>query len=135
MTVTGIANRPGAAFYIFRLLAEKNISVDIILGSKNGEIDFTVSTKDLKTAIDTLNRNSTLIDAEGIAANDGFSKISVIGAGLETNPGVVASLLDAVMDAGINIELITTSEIKISMLVAEADTEKAVRALHKKFIE
>ena len=135
MTVTGIANRPGAAFYIFRLLAEKNISVDIILGSKNGEIDFTVSTKDLKTVIDTLNINGRLIDAKAIAANDGFSKISVIGAGLETNPGVVASLLDAVMDAGINIELITTSEIKISMLVAEADTEKAVRALHKKFIE
>ena len=135
VTVTGIANRPGAAFYIFRLLAEKNISVDIILGSKNGEIDFTVSTKDLKTVIDTLNINGRLIDAKAIAANDGFSKISVIGAGLETNPGVVASLLDAVMDAGINIELITTSEIKISMLVAEADTEKAVRALHKKFIE
>ena len=116
-------------------MAEKNISVDIILGSKNGEIDFTVSTKDLKTVIDTLNINGRLIDAKAIAANDGFSKISVIGAGLETNPGVVASLLDAVMDAGINIELITTSEIKISMLVAEADTEKAVRALHKKFIE
>ncbi len=134
ITITGIENSPGAAYGVFSLMAERGISVDIILGSgeNGGELAFTVEKKNLKavtTALKAKLRSGT------IKWDEGFSKISIIGAGLETNPGVASELFGALAEENINIEMITTSEIKISLLIDKNDEERAVRALHKKFME
>lgn len=134
ITITGIENRPGAAYGVFKLLADKGISIDIILGSgeNGGEIAFTIEKKNLKAVTSALKTN---LKAGTIKWDEGFSKISIIGAGLETNPGVASSLFEALAGENINIEMITTSEIKISLLIDKNNEERAVRALHKKFIE
>ena len=134
ITITGLVNKPGAAFGVFKLLAERGISVDIILGSgeNGGEIAFTVERKNLKAVTSALKAN---LKAGTIKWDEGFSKISIIGAGLETNPGVASELFGALAEENINVEMITTSEIKISLLINRKDEEKAVRVLHKKFIE
>lgn len=134
ITITGIENSPGAAYGVFSLMAERGISVDIILGSgeNGGELAFTVEKKNLKavtTALKAKLRSGT------IKWDEEFSKISIIGAGLETNPGVASELFGALAEENINIEMITTSEIKISLLIDKNDEERAVRALHKKFME
>lgn len=131
ISITEMDNIPGAANGVFSLLAKKGISVDIILCSGTGEISFTVAKRDMKAAVETIKGS-----VKGkIETNDRLSKVSVIGAGLETNPGVVSSLLEAIYEENINIEMITTSEIKISLLIDKNDEERAVRAIHNKFIK
>jgi len=137
VAVIGVENVPGKAFQIFSLLAKENINVDIILQSigreKTKDISFTVSKSNLKQTLDVLTKNLHVIGAKDITYADNVAKVSIVGAGMVNNPGVAAMMFEALYDAGINIEMISTSEIKISVLIDEKDAEKAVRAIHDKF--
>lgn len=137
VAVIGVENIPGKAFQIFSLLAKENINVDIILQSigreKTKDISFTVSKSNLKQTLDVLTKNLHIIGAKDITYADNVAKVSIVGAGMVNNPGVAAMMFEALYDAGINIEMISTSEIKISVLIDEKDAEKAVRAIHDKF--
>ncbi|AZT90935.1 aspartate kinase [Caldicellulosiruptor changbaiensis] len=137
VAVIGVENVPGKAFQIFSLLAKENINVDIILQSigreKTKDISFTVSKSNLKQTLDVLTKNLHVIGAKDITYADNVAKVSIVGAGMVNNPGVAATMFEALYDAGINIEMISTSEIKISVLIDEKDADKAVRAIHDKF--
>ena len=134
ITITGMENQPGSAYGVFRLMADRGISVDIILGSgeNDGEMAFTIEKSNLKAAASALKTN---LRSGTIKWDDNFSKISVIGTGLESNPGVVSEIFAALAGEKINIEMITTSEIKISLLIERRDTDRAVKALHKRLVE
>ncbi|MDK2800332.1 MAG: aspartate kinase [Clostridiales bacterium] len=137
VAVVGIEDKPGKAFQIFSLLAKKNINVDIILQSIGREdtkdITFTVSKGNLQLALDVINENLGIIGAKEVKYSDKVSKVSIVGAGMVNNPGVAAMMFEALYDADINIHMISTSEIKISVLIDEKDAEKAVVAIHDKF--
>ena len=134
ITITGMENQPGSAYGVFRLMADRGISVDIILGSgeNDGEMAFTIEKSNLKAAASALKTN---LRSGTIKWDDNFSKISVIGTGLESNPGVVSEIFAALAGEKINIEMITTSEIKISLLIERRDTDRAVKALHQGHVE
>jgi aspartate kinase len=137
IAVIGIEDKPGKAFQIFSLLAKKNINVDIILQSIGREntkdISFTVSKSHLQAALDVINENLGIIGAKEVKYSDKVSKVSIVGAGMVNNPGVASRMFEALYDAGINIHMISTSEIKVSVLIDEKDAEKAVVAIHDKF--
>lgn len=137
ISVVGIEDTPGMAYKLFSLLSKNNISVDVILQSIGREnkkdISFTVSKAHLEDAKKLLESNLNLLKAERIDYNDNVSKVSIVGAGMASNPGVAATMFEALYDAGINIHMITTSEIKVSVLVNLENAEKAVSAVHKKF--
>ena len=137
IALVNIDDKPGKAFQIFSLLAKKKVNVDIILqsigrdGSK--DISFTVGAGDLETALNVINENNAIIRAEKVIHDENVSKISIVGAGMTSNPGVAATMFEALYDAGINIQMISTSEIRVSVLIDRKDAENAVRAIHSKF--
>ena len=137
IALVNIDDTPGKAFQIFSILAKKKVNVDIILqsigrdGSK--DISFTVSKDDLETALNIINENNSIIGAEKVIHDENVSKVSVVGAGMTSNPGVAATMFEALYDAGINIQMISTSEIRVSVLIDRKDAENAVRAIHNKF--
>ena len=137
IALVNIDDRPGKAFQIFSILAKKKINVDIILqsigrdGSK--DISFTVGAGDLESALNIINENNAIIGAEKVIHDENVSKVSVVGAGMTSNPGVAATMFEALYDAGINIQMISTSEIRVSVLIDRKDAENAVRAIHSKF--
>lgn len=137
IALVNINDTPGKAFQIFSILAKKKVNVDVILqsigrdGSK--DISFTVSKDDLETALNIINENNSIIGAEKVIHDDNVSKVSVVGAGMTSNPGVAATMFEALYDAGINIQMISTSEIRVSVLIDRKDAENAVRAIHNKF--
>ena len=137
IALVNIHDTPGKAFQIFSLLAKKKINVDVILqsigrdGSK--DISFTVSRDDLEPALRVIDENNSLIGAESVVHDENVSKVSVVGAGMTSNPGVAALMFEALYDAGINIQMISTSEIRVSVLINVKDAENAVRAIHSKF--
>lgn len=137
VSIIGVPDRPGLAFKIFSKLAAKNINVDIILQSvgRNGtkDISFTISQANLKETIDILNPYIELIGASSVVYDENVAKVSIVGAGMETHPGVAAEMFEALYEANINIQMIATSEIKISVLIDRADADKAVTAVHDKF--
>lgn len=137
IAVIGIEDKPGMAFKLFSLLAKEKINVDIILQSIGREntkdISFTVSKSNLARTVDVLNSNLGLIGAKEIKHSDRYSKVSIVSAGMVNNPGVASMMFEALYDADINIHMITTSEIKISVLVDVKDAERAVNAIHSKF--
>lgn len=137
ITLKNIEDTPGRAFAVFTLLAKKKINVDIILQSlgRDGkqDISFTVPESMLEPALDVLNENLSEIGAEEIVYDKDVSKVSAVGAGMASNPGVAAKMFEALYASNVNILMISTSEIKISVLVKEEDAEKAVRAIHEKF--
>jgi aspartate kinase len=100
-------------------------------GSK--DISFTVSKDDLEAALNIINENNSIIGAEKVIHDENVSKVSVVGAGMTSNPGVAATMFEALYDAGINIQMISTSEIRVSVLIDAKDAEDAVRAIHRKF--
>lgn len=138
IAVIGLQNQPGIAFKIFNLLAKKNINVDVILQSigrdDKKDISFTISRDDVKEALELLEKNKKKLTAERIEADATVAKVSVVGAGMQSNPGVAASMFEALFNAGINIRMIATSEIRITVLLDEADADYAMRAVHDKFI-
>ncbi len=137
ISVIGVEDRPGIAFKIFNKLAKNNINVDIILQSvgRDGtkDISFTVSQDDLKDALTILEGNKEPLTIKNITHNEGVAKVSIVGAGMMTNPGVASKLFEALFNYGININMISTSEIRITVLVEESEIDKAVRAIHEKF--
>lgn len=137
ISIIGVPDRPGLAFKIFSKLSAKNINVDIILQSvgRNGtkDISFTVSQANLKETIDILNPYVELIGATSVVYDENVAKVSIVGAGMETHPGTAAQMFEALFEANINIQMIATSEIKISVLIDRSDADKAVTAVHNKF--
>lgn len=137
IALVNIKDEPGVAFRIFSLLAKNNVNVDIILQSigrnETKDISFTVTEGNLENAIELLEKNKDVIGFEEIKATSDVSKVSIVGAGMVNNPGVAAKMFEALSDAGINIHMISTSEIKVSVLVNKKNAEKAVAAIHDKF--
>lgn len=137
IAIMGVKDEPGIAFRIFSLLSKHKINVDIILQSIGREntkdISFTVSEKAADEAMSIINANMDMIGAEKVTCSDEFSKVSIVGAGMVNNPGVAATMFEALFDVGVNIHMISTSESKVSVLVKKANAEKAVRAIHNKF--
>ena len=138
ITLRGVKDRPGVAGRIFGSLADASINVDMIVQnvSENGEttdLTFTVGKIDLNTAVDVLNKLKDEIEFSNVTANPNVSKISVVGVGMRSQPGVAKTMFTTLADKGINIQVISTSEIKVSVLIASDYTELAVRALHSIF--
>ena len=134
IALIGVPNEIGTSFKVFSLLAQNHINVDIILqgiGHEEGkDICFTVAQSDLEAASVLLKES---IGFGHLETNSHIAKVSVVGAGMINHPGVAATLFEALYDANININMISTSEIKISVLVDEKDAEKAVQVIHDKF--
>ena len=137
LALVGLQDRPGVAFKIFSLLANEKINVDIILQSigrdESKDISFTVVRKDVEAAQQLLKEHQEALGFDSIEVNDRIAKVSIVGAGMINNPGVAASMFEALYDAGINISMISTSEIKVSVLVDETDADRAVQVIHDKF--
>ena len=137
ISIIGVPDRPGLAFKIFAKLASKNINVDVILQSvgRNGtkDISFTVNRSNLKESLALLNPYAELIGANAVVYDENIAKVSIVGAGMESHAGTAAKMFESLFDANINIHMISTSEIKISVLIDRADADKAVAAIHNKF--
>ncbi len=137
IALIGVPNEIGTSFKVFSLLAQNHINVDIILqgiGHEEGkDICFTVAQSDLEAASVLLKEHQESIGFGHLETNSHIAKVSVVGAGMINHPGVAATLFEALYDANININMISTSEIKISVLVDEKDAEKAVQVIHDKF--
>lgn len=137
VSVVGVEDAPGKAFELFSQLSKHKISVDIILQSigRDGtkDISFTVGEDRLKDTLDIIEKNMHRLKAKNVDYTDKVAKVSVVGAGMATNPGVAALMFEAMYDAGININMISTSEIKISVLIDQKDTEAAMNAIHEHF--
>ncbi len=132
-----VMDKPGIAFTIFKALADKKINVDMIIQSamrdERNDISFTCSTSDLKKALAVVDGLQADIGADGYTHSDSVAKVSIVGAGMISNPGVAAKMFEALYGEGINLEMISTSEIRISCVIRDEDTVKAVKALHKAF--
>lgn len=137
ISVIGVDDKPGVAFKIFNTLAKKGINVDIILQSVGREgtkdISFTVAQDDLKYTLETLEENKEALTIKEINHKDTVAKISIVGAGMMSNPGVAAKMFEALFNAGVNINMIATSEVRITVLIDEKDVERAMIAVHDGF--
>ena len=137
ISVMGLKDEPGIAFKLFNLLAKNNINVDIILQSigreKTKDISFTVNDEDAETAISLIENNKERITLQKVTSNLDVAKVSIVGAGMTSNPGVAAKMFEALYNVGININMISTSEIRITVLVKRSDGEKAMNAIHEAF--
>ena len=137
VTVKAVPDRPGVAARVFRPLADANVNIDMIVqnSSEDGTTDifFTVPKDDLVRARPVLDSIAKEVGAQGIETDSDIAKISLVGAGMKTHPGVAADMFDALADAGINIEIISTSSIRISCVIAADQVEAAVRCIHERF--
>ena len=137
ISVIGVVDKPGIAFRIFDTLAKSNINVDIILQSVGREgtkdISFTVASDDLPAAIRVLEENKERLTIQEITWNEDVAKLSVVGAGMMSNPGVAAKMFESLYNSRININMISTSEIRITVLVPEKEIDKAMNAVHDGF--
>ncbi len=137
IALVNIDDEPGAAFKVFSLMAKHNVDVDIILQSIGREnkkdISFTVKKSSLDVAKKILEESQEFLGYDEIKVSEDVAKVSIVGAGMVNNPGVAAKMFEALYDAGINIHMISTSEIKVSVLISSANVEKAVNAIHDKF--
>jgi len=136
-TVLGVPDRPGVAARIFRALADAGVNIDMIVQNVSAhgttDISFTLPKTDLAAAEPILAQLKGEIGAVGIAYDPDVAKVSLIGAGMKSHPGVAADMFEALGDAGINIEIISTSSIRVSCVVRAADVERAVAAVHERF--
>lgn len=139
IALIGLRHNPGVAFQVFDLLSKHNINVDLILQSIGREdskdISFTVHEKDLEDAREILTENQEVLCFDHIEVDGNIGKVSIVGAGLMTNCGMAARMFEALYEAGINIQMINTSEIRVSVLLDEGDVDRAVRAIHAKFFD
>ncbi len=137
ITIQGVPDRPGTSSEIFRLLADQKITVDMIVQNVGQEdradISFTVPKDELKNTIRAVREAVTRVGATGFTEDDDVSKVSVVGMGMAEQTGVAQKMFRALANAGINIQMITTSEIKISVLVARGEALAALRAVHQTF--
>ncbi|WP_085834183.1 aspartate kinase [Clostridium merdae] len=137
VAIIGVPDRPGLAFKVFSKLSAKGVNVDIILQSigRNGtkDISFTVSEDHLQATMEVLTPYVEQIGASSVVYDEDVAKVSIVGAGMETHPGVAAMMFESLFESNINIQMISTSEIKISVLIERKDADKAVAAIHNKF--
>ncbi|WP_328554336.1 MULTISPECIES: aspartate kinase [unclassified Streptomyces] len=139
VTVVGVPDKPGEAAAIFRAIANAEINIDMIVQNVSAattgltDISFTLPKTEGRKAIDALEKAKGVIGFESLRYDDQIGKISLVGAGMKTNPGVTAGFFEALTDAGVNIELISTSEIRISVVTRADDVNEAVRAVHTAF--
>ncbi len=138
ISIVELEDKPGIAFKIFNKLAQAKINVDIILQSigrnNTKDITFTVSQDNREDAVAVIEALKDTLDFKAVTYDEGVSKVSIVGAGMESNPGVAAKMFEALFDAGINIRMISTSEIKVSVLIDENKADEAVIAVHDKFV-
>ncbi|MBC8269473.1 MAG: aspartate kinase [Rhodospirillaceae bacterium] len=135
ITLVKVADRPGVAARIFGPLADASVNVDMIVQNvsddgKATDLTFTVTRSDLERAVDILKKNKDDLGYQDLASDSDVVKVSVIGVGMRSHAGVAQRMFKSLADEGINIQVISTSEIKVSVLIAEEYTERAVRALH-----
>ncbi|MFD6288650.1 aspartate kinase [Streptomyces sp. NPDC060205] len=139
ITVVGVPDKPGEAAVIFRTIADAEINIDMIVQNVSAastgltDISFTLPKAEGRKATEALEKAKGAIGFESLRYDDQIGKISLVGAGMKTNPGVTASFFQALSDAGVNIELISTSEIRISVVTRQDDVNEAVRAVHSAF--
>lgn len=139
IALIGVKDEPGIAFKVFRVLAKLKINVDIILQSIGREgtqdISFTVAITDMEQAEKTLLEHKESIGFKELSVTDNVAKVSIVGAGMVNSSGIAVQMFEALYDAKVNINMISTSEIKVSVLVDEADADRAMQAIHAKFFE
>jgi aspartate kinase len=137
VTVRGVPDRPGIAASLFGPLSDAGISVDTIVQNASAEkitdLTFTVARNELDKAMRLAQPLAKQIGAGEILSDVSLAKVSIVGAGMQSGPGYAATMFRTLFDAGINIELITTSEIRITCIIDESKVKEAVRALHKAF--
>jgi aspartate kinase len=137
VTVAALPDRPGIAAQLFRALADHSVNVDMIVQnvSHDGttDISFTVPTDDLDTSIEVSRALGPEIGGGEVSADRAIARVSLVGAGMKTHPGVAATMFETLANEGVNIEMISTSSIRISCIVREAQLETAVRSLHEAF--
>ena len=137
ISIIGVPDTPGIAFKIFSHLAAKKVNVDIILQSIGREnkkdISFTVARENQELAVAIMEDLRQTLGAQKVICDDNISKVSIVGAGMQSNPGVASKMFEALAEENINIQMISTSEIKISVLVAQEESEKALNAIHDAF--
>ena len=137
VSILGVQDNPGVAFKVFSKLSAKNINVDIILQSFGREgtkdIVFSVSRNNGPVAVELLSEISALEGAK-IVCNTDVAKVSIVGAGMESHPGTATKMFESLYERGINIQMISTSEIKISVIIDAEDADRAVSAVHSAFI-
>ena len=139
IAVIGLQDQPGVAFKLFNHLANHGINVDVILQSvgRDGtkDISFTVAKDDVEETLATLerHRNTSLI-CDKVDVERNVAKVSVVGAGMISNPGVAATMFEAMFNENINIKMISTSEIRITVIIDESEADRAVKAVHDKFV-
>ncbi|HIZ83279.1 MAG TPA: aspartate kinase [Firmicutes bacterium] len=138
ISIVGLPDSPGIAFKIFSKLGQKKVNVDIILQSvgRDGtkDITFTVPIDQARDAMEVMEEVKTLYNCQKVVCDESVAKVSIVGTGMETHPGVAATMFEALYNAGVNIEMISTSEIKISVLIDKDKADKAVEAVHNAFI-
>lgn len=139
VSIIGLKDTPGIAFKVFNQLGRKNVNVDIILQSvgRNGtkDITFTVPKAQKADVMESLEAIKSIVDYDKVLTNENTCKLSIVGAGMETHPGVASKMFEALADVGINIHMISTSEIKISVIIDVDGCEKAMQAVHDKFFD
>ena len=137
MTLAGVPDRPGVAATVFRALADQEVNVDMIVQnvSDHGvtDISFTVPHADLSRAVQHAERLASEVGATGVTSDDTIARVSVVGAGMRSNPGVAATMFETLSACGVNIQMISTSAIRVSCVVDGGQVEGAVRALHEAF--
>ncbi len=139
IAVIGLKNEPGIAFKLFDLLAKNNINVDVILQSIGREdtkdISFTVSEEQASDAMRVLKENQERLTIQKIEEEENVAKLSIVGAGMQTHAGVAAKMFEALYSVGVNIRMIASSEIRVTVLIDVDDVDVAMKAVHDKFIE
>lgn len=137
LTVLGVPDRPGVAYAILKPISDANIEVDMIIQNQSVEgttdFTFTVSRNDCAKALDILNEHATEMGATKVLSDTGIVKVSLVGIGMRSHAGVAARMFEVLFNESVNIEMISTTEIKISVVIREGDLEKAVRSLHSAF--
>ncbi len=137
ISIIGVKDQPGVAFSIFNALAKKNINVDMILQSigRDGtkDISFTIDDGELGNALEVMETLKKTLGADKVDYEEKVAKVSVVGAGMATHAGVAAKIFEALYNTGINIRMISTSEIRVSVLIDETDADRAARAIHEAF--
>lgn len=137
VTLLAVPDRPGVAAKVFRRIADLNLNIDMIVQNVSEEgvtdISFTLPKADLDTGVSSMESVMADIGGRGVTANRDIARVSLIGAQMKSHPGVAAQMFEVLADNKINIDMITTSAIRISCVVAEGDMEKAVLALHSAF--
>ena len=137
LTVLGVPDRPGIAYAILKPISEANIEVDMIIQNQSvaGTTDFTftVSRNDCEKALAILNTHATEMGAKEVLSDKGIVKVSLVGIGMRSHAGVAARMFEVLYNEGVNIEMISTTEIKISVVIREGELERAVQSLHAAF--